>query len=155
MAPVFSFGLIADVQWADRDDGFNFAHTLRRCYRGALAQLKEAVAWWSASELAFVVNLGDLADGTNAVSHQSETAFGIATSLLRSTPHPVVHLLGNHVSDLHFVGHLPGVVPVAHVSVSHPCSLPVCASRAGSVQLSALGARRAATAARCCPQQDH
>jgi len=45
--PDFSFGLIADVQWADIEDGHNFAKTSIRHYRGAFQNLVEAVDWWS------------------------------------------------------------------------------------------------------------
>ena len=60
--PTFSFGVIADVQWADLPDGTNFAGTTRRCYRGALAQLSDAVDWWRALERppGFIAQLGDL-----------------------------------------------------------------------------------------------
>ena len=44
--PRFGFGLIADVQWADAEDGSNFAKTSIRHYRGAFAQLVKAVDWW-------------------------------------------------------------------------------------------------------------
>ena len=66
--PLFSFGVIADVQWADADDGSNYDKTVvRRCipcachahdmrtsrtcsrmrrYRGAFRTLGRAVDWW-------------------------------------------------------------------------------------------------------------
>ena len=69
--PSFSFGVIADVQWADVPDGFNYDRTIRRCYRGALDQLKDAVHWWGAQQLHFIANLGDLIDGKNAQLGQS------------------------------------------------------------------------------------
>ena len=34
--PLFSFGVIADVQWMDRDVGYNYTRTAKRCYRGSL-----------------------------------------------------------------------------------------------------------------------
>ena len=34
-----ALGLIADVQWADIDDGTNFDGSVKRCFRGALTQL--------------------------------------------------------------------------------------------------------------------
>ena len=43
-ATSFSFGVIADVQWADQDDGTNYDKTVRRCYRGALKTLQNAGA---------------------------------------------------------------------------------------------------------------
>lgn len=48
--PLFSFGAIADVQYADCDDGWNFAKTRIRRYRGGLVQLARAVDVWLQNE---------------------------------------------------------------------------------------------------------
>ena len=58
-SPSFSLGIIADVQYADAEDGWNFARTTRRAFRGSLNQLERAVDWWNAQELAAVAQLGD------------------------------------------------------------------------------------------------
>mmetsp|Transcript_111776 Transcript_111776/g.193223 ORF Transcript_111776/g.193223 Transcript_111776/m.193223 type:complete len:390 (+) Transcript_111776:78-1247(+) len=92
----FSFGVIADVQWADSEDGFNFKRTVRRHYRGALKQLEAAVSWWKGQQPTFVVQLGDLIDGKNAQAGQSQTALDGATRLLSTLTCRVVHLIGNH-----------------------------------------------------------
>jgi hypothetical protein len=63
---VVRFGVIADVQWADADDGVNYSKTVVRHYRGALTQLGRAVRWWNEEQpvpLDFVANLGDVIDG--------------------------------------------------------------------------------------------
>jgi len=57
--PRFGFGLIADVQWADIEDGSNFAKTSIRHYRGAFAQLVKAVDWWSDINESCETNSGD------------------------------------------------------------------------------------------------
>ena len=44
--PLFRFGAIADVQYSDREDGWNFAKSHRRYYRGGLVQLRRAVDCW-------------------------------------------------------------------------------------------------------------
>ncbi|CAN0510804.1 unnamed protein product, partial [Laminaria digitata] len=44
--PLFRFGAIADVQYSDREDGWNFAKSHRRYYRGGLVQLRRAVDSW-------------------------------------------------------------------------------------------------------------
>jgi len=95
---LFSFGVIADVQWADLDDGFNFARTTRRCYRGALTQLGAAVDWWTAlaEPPIFIAQLGDLIDGQNAKRGQSESALRAALAHLSRAPGRVVNLVGNH-----------------------------------------------------------
>jgi hypothetical protein len=44
---VFRFGLIADIQHADEDTGFNFARTTARYYRDTVQSLETAVAHWN------------------------------------------------------------------------------------------------------------
>ena len=68
---VFSFGVIADVQWADAEDGSNFDGSVRRCFRGAFEQLERACEWWRGQPLDFVAQLGDLIDGKNVALGQS------------------------------------------------------------------------------------
>lgn len=64
--PVFTFGVIADVQYADIDDGSDFKNTVRRRYRNALRVLRSAVDWWNEQPIDLVVNLGDIIDGKAA-----------------------------------------------------------------------------------------
>uniref|UniRef100_A0A6B2LBD7 Calcineurin-like phosphoesterase domain-containing protein n=1 Tax=Arcella intermedia TaxID=1963864 RepID=A0A6B2LBD7_9EUKA len=74
---LFSFGAIADVQYADAPDGWDFHKTALRRYRNSLVCLKEAVdCWESGPPIQFVVQLGDLLDG-----------------LCRRDPHPIVNML--------------------------------------------------------------
>ncbi|CAM9395818.1 unnamed protein product, partial [Hapterophycus canaliculatus] len=47
---LFSFGAIADVQYADQEDGWNYAREYRRYYRGGLRQLTRAVDVWLRDE---------------------------------------------------------------------------------------------------------
>lgn len=94
--PLFTLGLIADVQFADVEDGYNYARTVRRAFRGALVQLGRAVDWWNALDVSAVAQLGDLADGRNAAMGQSEVAFERAMRELRRLRAPVLNLVGNH-----------------------------------------------------------
>ena len=103
--PAFSFGVIADVQWADLPNGTNFARTRRRHYRGSLHVLRAAVDWWNALiasdvpelDLNFVADLGDLIDGQNSRLDASHAAMGAALSELRRCAAPLlVHSPGNH-----------------------------------------------------------
>ena len=55
--PALRIGCVADVQWADADDGWNYDRTNRRRYRGALAMLERAVAYWNRERCAFVAQL--------------------------------------------------------------------------------------------------
>lgn len=47
---LFSFGVIADVQYADCEDGWNWNCTVPRYFRGALGQLRKAVDFWLGQE---------------------------------------------------------------------------------------------------------
>ena len=96
--PLFSFGIIADVQWADVPDGSNFDGSVKRCFRGSLGVLSDAVDWWRAQPLSltFVAQLGDLIDGRNAKLGTSQNAIEGALKHLRRAPCRVVSLIGNH-----------------------------------------------------------
>jgi hypothetical protein len=54
--PQFSFGLIADVRYSDRDT------VLDRYYRNAAEKLRVCINHLNGLDLAFVVQLGDLID---------------------------------------------------------------------------------------------
>jgi hypothetical protein len=76
--PLLRFGVIADVQYADVDDAYNFSRTEVRGYRGSLVCLKNAVDAWNAAAptaaVSFVANLGDIIDQRNEASGKSRTA---------------------------------------------------------------------------------
>ncbi len=67
-APLFSFGVIGDVQFADADDAANFSKTRMRRYRNAIKSLQDAVPLWNDLKVAFVAQLGDLLDGRSVKS---------------------------------------------------------------------------------------
>ncbi|GMF45215.1 unnamed protein product [Phytophthora fragariaefolia] len=105
--PLVSFGLVADVQYAGVEDGWDFHHTSQRYYRNALPQLQAAVGEWlrvaksqsSASTLRFAVNLGDLIDGKNrpaSTSRQALESTKAAWTPFQDAVGPVHHLVGNH-----------------------------------------------------------
>ena len=119
--PCFSIGIIADVQWADMEDGSNYDKTVIRHYRAAFRTLQRAVDWWdtlSARPLSFVAQLGDLIDGVNAGRGQSDTALAAALAELARAPSPVVNIVGNHelynfdrpqLARADWYAHLPGL----------------------------------------------
>jgi len=90
--PLFSFGLITDVQYADVEDAHNFDKSVLRHYRNALKILKNAVTEWKNWDLSFVVQLGDLidqkagADSYKIAKQVSDLFEGFQT----------YHLIGNH-----------------------------------------------------------
>lgn len=88
-APLISFGLTTDVQYADADpEG-------ERHYRESIPKLKAAVADLAKQNLPFTLHLGDMIDRDFA-------SFASILALFQPLGHPVRHLLGNHdytVSD--------------------------------------------------------
>lgn len=95
------FGLIADVQYADADDGYNFSKTRRRYYRAALDLLKKAVWDWKSqhAELDFVVQLGDIIDGINrrqGGENAANTALELSLEPFKELNCSTFHVIGNH-----------------------------------------------------------
>jgi len=103
MAALFAFGAIADVQYADADDGYDRSGKQPRCFRGALDVLSRAVDWFAAYhaqgggvQLSFVAQLGDIVDGQSAQSGKSTEALQAVMAYIRRSPIPFVNLVGNH-----------------------------------------------------------
>ena len=74
--PLFSFGIIADIQYADIDNKRNFEKTTWRYYRDALEKLDDAIEEWNNDEhpTSFILQLGDIIDGLNTVVNNSQKA---------------------------------------------------------------------------------
>lgn len=96
--PLFTFGVIADVQYADLDDGYNFTRTRRRYYRTSLQLLQNAVKSWreAAVKPEFVLQLGDIIDGFNKSHDASDRALNRVLTEFSSGPKEVHHVWGNH-----------------------------------------------------------
>ncbi|KAK3132643.1 hypothetical protein QOZ80_6AG0525580 [Eleusine coracana subsp. coracana] len=100
-APFFSFGVIADVQYADIPDGRSF-YGVPRYYRHSLAVLRRAVTSWNNTQtqpggVSFCINFGDIVDrhcpkdkSLSAVREVLD-AFGELAG-----GRPTYHMLGNH-----------------------------------------------------------
>lgn len=97
-SPLLRFGAIADVQYADVDDAWNFKQTQRRRYRGALDCLRNAVGAWSAQDppLDFVLDLGDIIDQLCESSGDSRRALDLVLAEFARVPVTVYHVVGNH-----------------------------------------------------------
>lgn len=95
---LFSFGVIADVQYADVDDGKDFLGIRRRYYRHSLQHLQNAIQYWNGMEAqpAFVLQLGDIIDGFNAQHKMSEQALEMVMKEFKKLRTQVHHIWGNH-----------------------------------------------------------
>ena len=90
-------GLIADVQYADIDDVWNFMKTHKRGYRNTLIALRNAVEWWNKSDISLVVDLGDAIDGIkNTNREMAMHALHAVMAEWQKIKLPVLHLIGNH-----------------------------------------------------------
>ena len=81
--PLMRFGIISDVQYADRDDAGS------RNYRGSIAKLNEAVQTFNEQDLDFVISLGDFID-------MGFSSFDTLLSITDRLKMPFYHVLGNH-----------------------------------------------------------
>jgi manganese-dependent ADP-ribose/CDP-alcohol diphosphatase len=86
-APLFTFGLITDIQYADADANGE------RHYRSSLEKTKQLVPWLNQAKPAFTLHLGDLIDRDFA-------SFRTILAPLETLSHPLHHLLGNHEFDV-------------------------------------------------------
>ncbi|XP_077482548.1 manganese-dependent ADP-ribose/CDP-alcohol diphosphatase [Stigmatopora argus] len=96
--PLFTFGVIADIQYADMDDGFNFLRTKRRYYRNSLGLLRQAQESWSHSATCptFIVQMGDIIDGFNKSHGNSCQALERVLEEFSLSAIEVHHVWGNH-----------------------------------------------------------
>ncbi|MCH94063.1 manganese-dependent ADP-ribose/CDP-alcohol diphosphatase-like, partial [Trifolium medium] len=93
--PLFSFGLISDVQYADIPDGRSFLG-VPRYYRHSFLVLQRAVKEWNTHQKhKFVINLGDIVDGF-CPKDQSIHAVKKVVDEFGMFRGPVYHMIGNH-----------------------------------------------------------
>eukprot|EP01059_Diplonema_ambulator_P021631 TRINITY_DN35941_c0_g1_i1.p1 TRINITY_DN35941_c0_g1~~TRINITY_DN35941_c0_g1_i1.p1 ORF type:complete len:392 (+),score=56.06 TRINITY_DN35941_c0_g1_i1:90-1178(+) len=89
-----TLGVIADVQYADRDDGWDYSKSHKRAYRRGLHVVKNSVKEWRRRGVTMAVNLGDLLDGWNygeAKLASAKVAMGEAMEGIQWA-----HNVGNH-----------------------------------------------------------
>ncbi|XP_072339209.1 manganese-dependent ADP-ribose/CDP-alcohol diphosphatase isoform X3 [Scyliorhinus torazame] len=96
--PYFTFGVIADVQYADTENGFNYSETRDRYYRNSLHLLRSAIMGWNEEPTTprFILQLGDLIDGCNSVLKSADEALQTVLSEFAECKSPVHHIWGNH-----------------------------------------------------------
>ncbi|KAJ7540272.1 hypothetical protein O6H91_10G007400 [Diphasiastrum complanatum] len=97
--PLFSFGVVADVQYADKDNG-EYESRIQR-YREAPNKLQEAVNTFNSvkQDLLFALTLGDIIDG-NTTLEKTRADFHVILEILCKLDVPTCHLLGNHCLSL-------------------------------------------------------
>jgi predicted phosphodiesterase len=81
--PLFSFGVFADAQYADVEDGYD------RFYRSSENRLREAYEVFKSDSVDFVANLGDLID-------RDFGSFMPVMDIINSSGVKTFHLTGNH-----------------------------------------------------------
>ena len=96
--PVFTFGAIADVQYADIPDGSNWDKSRIRYYRGALDILNKAVDWWKQEGVDFMMNLADVIDGHNKPKGIEESSLESVLAAFGKIGKdvPLYSMVGNH-----------------------------------------------------------
>ncbi len=91
--PLFRFGLLADVQYADKN-------TIgARRYRDALDYLETCVDSFFEQDLEFVVHCGDIIDGRNTVAESNQDLDRVLHQFSRLQV-PVRHVIGNHCLEV-------------------------------------------------------
>ncbi|KAK9816313.1 hypothetical protein WJX74_010391 [Apatococcus lobatus] len=92
--PLFTFGVISDIQYADVPDGTSYTGT-SRYYRAAMDSMERAVAGWQEQDVAFGMHLGDILDGYHP-KDKSEASLAQLLERFGRLNRPVYHMIGNH-----------------------------------------------------------
>ncbi|KAI5057569.1 hypothetical protein GOP47_0027584 [Adiantum capillus-veneris] len=94
--PIFSFGVITDVQYANIEDRCSF-HGVPRFYRHSLEALQRAVRCWNERrDLSFIIHLGDIVDGYCPKEESYEVVTKVLDVFKELQGLTVHHVLGNH-----------------------------------------------------------
>ncbi|XP_068120061.1 manganese-dependent ADP-ribose/CDP-alcohol diphosphatase-like [Hyperolius riggenbachi] len=95
--PHFSFGVIADIQYANKPNGPSHWKTMRY-YQQSLHHLQEAIEEWNQEEPPpqFVLQLGDIIDSFNRRYGLSQEALGVVLKHVSQAKMPFHHIWGNH-----------------------------------------------------------
>lgn len=90
-------GLIADIQYADCEDGTDFEATEQRHFRNSIEIARSAVRCWNAEPVEVVIQLGDIIDGCNVRLNASGDAMAkVLKTLDQCTASRRFDLIGNH-----------------------------------------------------------
>lgn len=95
--PMFSFGVIADIQYANSPDHFNFKKTKLRRYKNSLEIYKQAIDYWiDKHSINFSILLGDIVDGRSILTSEQKTCLEAVRYLSRQANFPTYICSGNH-----------------------------------------------------------
>jgi len=97
-------GLIADVQFVDQEDGFDFTGVQRRRYSNSLKVLERAVEEWNKDEnIVLIAQLGDIIDVKNCAGEgrrdgevSDEALTKVQKVLANCVCTDIVNVIGNH-----------------------------------------------------------
>ncbi|XP_042435128.1 manganese-dependent ADP-ribose/CDP-alcohol diphosphatase-like [Zingiber officinale] len=96
--PLFSFGVITDIQYADIPNGHSF-HGVPRYYRHSIQVLQRAVRQWNDDQkkkkVQFSMNFGDIVDGYCPKSESLSAVQKVVKEFERFNG-PTYHMIGNH-----------------------------------------------------------
>jgi len=99
-SPLFTFGVIADIQYADADDAWDYHKLYERLYRDSLNSAKAAVQTWNerakVDNMLFAIQLGDAIDGKNKRTKNERKALNTVLEILNQTNSKIYHTIGNH-----------------------------------------------------------
>lgn len=88
--PVLRAGLLADIQYADKEDSG------KRHYRGTLDAFERCVTDWEDEDFDFVCQLGDIIDDRDTLDQSREDLDRVLALFERLGDEELVHVLGNH-----------------------------------------------------------
>eukprot|EP00931_Biecheleriopsis_adriatica_P050963 TRINITY_DN29523_c0_g1_i1.p1 TRINITY_DN29523_c0_g1~~TRINITY_DN29523_c0_g1_i1.p1 ORF type:complete len:383 (+),score=63.40 TRINITY_DN29523_c0_g1_i1:134-1282(+) len=92
----FVLGLIADIQYADCEDGSDFSGEEQRYYRNSLEITRRAVDFWNRENVDAIVQLGDIIDGCNDKLENGSKALPAVLEVLGKATPRRFDLIGNH-----------------------------------------------------------
>jgi len=94
---ICSIGVIADIQYADCDDGKSFRNN-PRYYRNALKATKVAIATFIEEKVAVIVNLGDTVDAKSSQDIPSSVCLDrvLEAFVPAQQESKILHVYGNH-----------------------------------------------------------
>eukprot|EP01038_Epipyxis_sp_PR26KG_P007653 gene7653-10415_t len=96
--PLFSFGLIADIQYADSPDSLNFQQTKMRRYLQSIDIYRNSVNYWNKLEhsVSFALILGDILDAKASATNTQYHCVMDILKIMKSTSYNQYLCFGNH-----------------------------------------------------------